>query len=842
MLPIWYAKISEKTIVWYANGDNPAPKGSKVELTAKDGLVLTSPNGVGLWNTTDVLSDGISHGVLNDTGNFVLQDDDFKNLWETFNFPRDTLLPSQVLEKGVKLSSMLKETNFSKGRFELHLQNDGDLVMYSINLPSSYVNENYYESSIVGSNTSSAGAQLVFDSSGKLVQWSVIILSLLAVVFVDTIAFAFWEMIKRPTCQCPKSYSLVDPDDLYGSCKPDFIQEYEEDELSEKSNDLYDFEILSETDWPLSDYVLQRPFTEEQCRKSCLEDCLCSVAIFRISDSCWKKKLPLSNGKYDPTLTKAKVFLKVRKDNTSIASLPIPIIVNKNNKETLVVVISVLFGSFAILNVVLIVAICVSTSMILWYKKKLRRFSTSETRVETNLRCFTYEELEKAANGFDKELGRGSFGIVYEGVINNNTCSETRVAVKKLNNFVLDQAHKEFRNEVNVIGLTHHKSLVRLLGFCEGGSERLLVYEYMSNGTLANLLFNTDEEKQKPSWKLRLEIAIGVARGLVYLHEECITKIIHCDIKPQNILLDDYFNARISDFGLAKLLNMNESKTNIGIRGTKGYVAVEWFKNMPITAKVDVYSYGVVLLEIISCRRCVKEMDPEDEKQAILTKWAYDCYKEGVLDALVEGDNEALKEKEMLEKLVMIALWCVQEDPHLRPTMRTVVLMLEGTVEVQAPPYPSQISIQYCGENISDLESESESESDFLILGPSLPRTPISVPSLEPELSPSLSLSPSSTPESEPKQIQSPEPEVSTENDSSSDDCAISDTYDTNPVDLPIALRKDKRSCPSLYRHPISQYVSTKHLSTQYQSFIAAVDYVKIPSSVEEALQNRNWV
>ncbi|KAI5447909.1 hypothetical protein KIW84_015381 [Lathyrus oleraceus] len=180
------------------------------------------------------------------------------------------------------------------------------------------------------------------------------------------------------------------------------------------------------------------------------------------------------------------------------------------------------------------------------------------------------------------------------------------------------------------------------------------------------------------------------------------------------------------------------------------------------------------------------------------------------------------------------------------------------------------------GENISDLESESESESEFLILGPSLPRTPISVPSLEPELSPSLSLSPSSTPESEPvsvpgpsrpsvlqesappaptlvyqrrskpdllqKQIQSPEPEVSTENDSSSDDCAISDTCDTNPVDLPIALRKDKRSCPSLYRHPISQYVSTKHLSTQYQSFIAAVDSVKIPSSVEEALQNRNWV
>ncbi|CAI8602345.1 unnamed protein product [Vicia faba] len=434
---------------------------------------------------------------------------------------------------------------------------------------------------------------------------------------------------KRPTCQCPKSYSLVNPDDPYGSCKPDFIQGCEEDELS-KRKDLYDFEVLINTDWPFSDFVLQRPFTEELCKEACMGDCMCSVAIF----------------------------------------------------------------SSAILNAVLLVAICFSTSMIVQYKKKLRRVSRSETSVETNLHCFTYEDLEEATNGFDKELGRGAFGIVYEGVVNNNTCSETRVAVKKLNNFLLDQAHREFRNELNVIGLTHHKNLVRLLGFCEGGSERLLVYEYMSNGTLASLLFNADE-KQKPSWKLRLELAIGIAKGLVYLHEECITRIIHCDIKPQNILLDDYFNARISDFGLAKLMNMNQSKTNTGIRGTKGYVALEWFKNMPITAQVDVYSYGVVLLEIISCRRCVQEMEQEDEEKAILTDWAYDCYKDGAVDELVEGDNEALDDKEKLEKLVMIAIWCVQEDPVLRPSMRNVIHMLEGTVEVQVPPYPSQISIQY---------------------------------------------------------------------------------------------------------------------------------------------------
>jgi serine/threonine protein kinase len=385
----------------------------------------------------------------------------------------------------------------------------------------------------------------------------------------------------------------------------------------------------------------------------------------------------------------------VRKDNyTSFVVPPNQITENKNNnRETLVLVLFVLFSSSAILNFAFIVAICVSASFIFEYKKKLRSASKSGTfvEIESNLRCFTYEELEEATNGFYKELGRGAFGIVYEGVI--NTGSRTHVAVKKLNNFLLDQAHREFRNELNVIGLTHHKNLVRLLGFCEGGSERLLVYEFMSNGTLASFLFN--DEIQKPSWKLRLELAIGIARGLVYLHEECITRIIHCDIKPQNILLDDYFNARISDFGLAKLLNMNQSKTNTGIRGTKGYVALEWFKNMPITAKVDVYSYGVVLLEIISCRRCVEEMEQQDEEKAILTDWAYDCYKDGAVDALVEGDHEALADKEKLEKLVMIAIWCVQEDPCLRPTMRNVIHMLEGTVEVPVPPYPSQISVQY---------------------------------------------------------------------------------------------------------------------------------------------------
>ncbi|XP_074314709.1 G-type lectin S-receptor-like serine/threonine-protein kinase LECRK1 [Silene latifolia] len=159
-------------------------------------------------------------------------------------------------------------------------------------------------------------------------------------------------------------------------------------------------------------------------------------------------------------------------------------------------------------------------------------------------------------------------------------------------------ADKKFTAEVNAIGLTHHKNLVRFLGYCKEEDKRLLVYEYMPNGTVADYLFCDS----RPSWLTRIHIAQGVARGLLYLHEECTTQIIHCDIKPQNILVDNHYNARISDFGLAKLLVLNQSQTNTAVRGTKGYVAPEWFKNKPVSMKVDVYSFGVLLLEIVKSR------------------------------------------------------------------------------------------------------------------------------------------------------------------------------------------------------------------------------------------------
>ncbi|GKV42667.1 hypothetical protein SLEP1_g50045 [Rubroshorea leprosula] len=308
-------------------------------------------------------------------------------------------------------------------------------------------------------------------------------------------------------------------------------------------------------------------------------------------------------------------------------------------------------------------------TLIFWRNKK-----------QTVPSCSSIEAKYRALGGTTSELLNLHWLLEDMGVPQPLATNLNYVAVKKLEK-VIREWEKEFKTEVNVIGHTHHRNLVRLFGYCNEDENRLLVYELMQNGSLASFLFGV----LRPSWKQRLQIAFEIARGLTYLHEECSTQIIHCDIKPQNILLDDSFTAKISDFGLAKLLINSKSHTLTGIRGTKGYVAPEWFRSTPITVKVDVYSFGVMLLEIFCCRRCVElEMD----EAAILTEWAYDCYSEGNLGKLVENDEEEINDMGRVEMLVKVAMWCVQDEPSQWPKMRTVTMMLEGALLVPAPPCP----------------------------------------------------------------------------------------------------------------------------------------------------------
>ena len=287
-------------------------------------------------------------------------------------------------------------------------------------------------------------------------------------------------------------------------------------------------------------------------------------------------------------------------------------------------------------------------------------------------------------DNFKEELGRGSFGIVYKGAIGNG---QKFVAVKRLHNFLADR-EREFQTEMKVIGRTHHKNLIRLLGYCHDGPNWLLVYEYMSNGSLANILFTLEK---RPYWNERMGIARNIARGILYLHEECMPQIIHSDIKPQNILMDENGCAKISDFGLAKFLKPDQSKTSTGIRGNKGYIAPEWHRKASkasMIVKVDVYSFGIVLLEIICCRKSVDCNLPEEE--VVLEEWTYSCFESGEIGKLV---NDEEIDKRQFKRMVKVALWCILDEPSLRPSMKKILLLLEGTEDIPIPPSPHSVLI-----------------------------------------------------------------------------------------------------------------------------------------------------
>ncbi|KAH9777071.1 G-type lectin S-receptor-like serine/threonine-protein kinase LECRK3 [Citrus sinensis] len=735
LLSIWFNKIPERTIIWHANEDNHpvlAPRGSTLELTAT-GLLLKDPGGQAIWDEKP--NKIVSDAAMLDTGNFVLiaSGNHSDYAWESFKSPTDTILPTQILDLGSVLVSRLTETNLSKGRFELHFSN-GSLEFIPVAWPSRFQYKSYYTSNTSSANSSESGHQLVFNESadiyivknnGQIVQlplWAQLSPRadhyFRATLDFDGV-FAEYAHSKnsstnqgwfptrtlpdsmctrlatdigsgicgfnsycslqngRPFCDCPPGYVLVDPNNRFRGCKPNFWQGFGPDDGSRNAQELYEIREFNNVDWPLGDYERLEPSNQTECEISCLQDCSCAVAIYD-GNRCWKKKLPLSNGWLRDTEF-SKVLFKVRKgdfpafsDNSG----------SKKERGPLFLLGAFLLGGSILCNAFLLLAILIFFK---WRRRKYENNVQDSTTSATNLRFFSYDELKDATDGFKEELGRGSFGIVYKGVL--KTASGNAIAVKKLDRLAQER-EREFKSEVSAIGRTHHKNLVQLLGFCDEALNRLLVYEFMGNGTLANLIFAIP----KPDWNLRVRISLEIARGLVYLHEGCNVPIIHCDIKPQNILLDHYFSPKISDFGLSKLLLSDHSRTHTMIRGTRGYVAPEWLKNAPVSAKVDVYSFGVMLLEIICCRKSV-EMELEEEGRAILTDWAYDCYVEGRLDALIDSDEAAMADRSRLHKWLMIAMWCIQEDPSKRPTMKVVMQMLEGLLEVPNPPWSSSFSI-----------------------------------------------------------------------------------------------------------------------------------------------------
>ncbi|XP_052207511.1 probable receptor-like protein kinase At2g42960 [Diospyros lotus] len=313
---------------------------------------------------------------------------------------------------------------------------------------------------------------------------------------------------------------------------------------------------------------------------------------------------------------------------------------------------------------------------------------------------FTLRDLELATNRFSKEnvLGEGGYGVVYKGRLINGT----EVAVKKLLNN-LGQAEKEFRVEVEAIGHVRHKNLVRLLGYCIEGVHRMLVYEYVNNGNLEQWLHGAMQHHGTLTWEARMNVLLGTAKALAYLHEAIEPKVVHRDIKSSNILIDDEFNGKLSDFGLAKLLDSGESHITTRVMGTFGYVAPEYANTGLLNERSDIYSFGVLLLEAVTGRDPVDYSRPANEVN--LVEWLKMMVGNRRAEEVVDPNLEVKPTTRALKRALLISLRCVDPDSEKRPKMSQVVQMLD------ADEFPYREDRRHRKSRTASMEIESMKES-----------------------------------------------------------------------------------------------------------------------------------
>ncbi|KAM0055858.1 putative glycerophosphodiester phosphodiesterase, protein kinase RLK-Pelle-LRK10L-2 family [Helianthus debilis subsp. tardiflorus] len=305
---------------------------------------------------------------------------------------------------------------------------------------------------------------------------------------------------------------------------------------------------------------------------------------------------------------------------------------------------------------------------------------------------YSYSQVEKITSSFKVKLGQGGFATVYKGVLDNKNL----VAVKVLNEVKGDG--EDFVNEVVSVGRTSHVNIVSLIGFCLEGRKRALIYEFMPNGSLERFIYNQGSSSSQLGWEKLHRIAIGIARGLEYLYRGCSTRILHFDIKPHNILLDDVFCPKISDFGLAKLFCEKESRISMShMRGTPGYIAPDLISRHfgDISHKSDVYSYGMMILEMVGGRKNI-EVGVDHTSEIYFPHW---IYKKVELHEEQLGLHEIVSEEEnrIARKMIIAGLWCIQTNPLNRPTITKVLEMLEGDIEsLEIPPKPYICSPSRC--------------------------------------------------------------------------------------------------------------------------------------------------
>ncbi|EEC68809.1 hypothetical protein OsI_37367 [Oryza sativa Indica Group] len=686
---VWFARAADRAVVWTAARARPVhSKGARVTLDARRGaLVLTDYGGEVVWNSSTPAAGG-SGGArvrLHDTGNLVVEDAGGKTLWQSFDFPTDTLLPAQRLTAATRLVS--RDRLLSAGYYSLGFSDYAMLSLFydngnfsSIYWPNPYFsywqnNRKIYNFSreaamdALGQFFSSDGTtfeaadlgaagvrrRLTLDTDGNLRAyslddatgtWSVSWMAFGNPCNIHGVcgANAVCLYSPAPLCVCAPGHERVDASDWSRGCRPTFRLECGRPAklVALPHSDFWGYDLNDGEVMPLGD-----------CANKCLDNCACVVFQYKEHMECYLKSV-LFNGKTFPGLP-GTVYIKVPADfdvpefhvhqwqrggdggggglaiQEDIAGCAAAATGDSNRKVLLNVSSSLsshdagkpvwpyLYGFLSALLVV--EAIVIGFGCWLFSSKGLFRHSRvyaidqeGYKLITSHFQRYTYADIKKATANFTGVIGRGGSGVVYKGVLDD----ERVVAVKVLKN-VSRQSEEEFQAELSVIGRIYHMNLVRMWGCCSQAKHRILVSEYIENGSLAQRLFDHGFDDDVLDWNQRFRIALGVAKGLAYLHSECSEWIVHCDMKPENILLDKDLEPKITDFGLSKLLNRDGSDAILTrIRGTRGYMAPEWVTNLPFTEKVDVYSYGVILLELVKGIRIsewvihgIKDLEPK---------------------------------------------------------------------------------------------------------------------------------------------------------------------------------------------------------------------------------------
>ncbi|KAH0703018.1 hypothetical protein KY290_018341 [Solanum tuberosum] len=362
------------------------------------------------------------------------------------------------------------------------------------------------------------------------------------------------------------------------------------------------------------------------------------------------------------------------------------------------VTVAIVLGSlFAFVLVSLAVYKIVKLKMKKEDQKRIERFLEDYKALRPTR--YSYADIKKITEQFKYKLGQGGYGKVYKGKLSN----EILVAVKVLNNFKGEG--EDFINEVGSIGRIHHVNVVRLVGYCADGYRRALVYEYLSNDTLQKIISSGNGRGSSSlGWEKMLQISVGIAKGLEYLHQGCNQRIVHFDIKPHNILLDQDFNPKVADFGLAKLCAKEQSAVSMtAARGTIGYIAPEVFSRNygDVSYRADIYSFGMLLLDMIGGRNKFDDAAKAENSssQIYYPEWMYKQLEKGE-EIAIQIENE--DENSIIKKLAIVGLWCIQWFPADRPSMKVVIQMLVGEGIPIMPPNP------FGSMNSTDMKTSAE--------------------------------------------------------------------------------------------------------------------------------------